>query len=106
MKTNKEFNALSVEEQVEYFTALTEAEVNELTKDQRAAYDEWANGGIEEEESAEDKVAQYVKDHPEYTYDEIILTSDGIFFPGTLKGDNSAANHCGVTKTFATYKTK
>lgn len=102
--TNNEFSALSAEEQEAYFLSLTPEEVEGLTKAQAAAYQEWKAEQSDAPTEKSDAVAEYLKANPGYAYDEIILTSDGVFFNGSPKGKNAAINYCGQINTFKTFK--
>jgi hypothetical protein len=104
--TNKEFSELSPEEVTVYFKGLSAEEVETLTKDQKAAYDEFvakqSTPSFEAEEGDQEKAMKiaraYFEAHPKYDHDSIFVTSDGSLFYPTLKGKNAADNHASLNK--------
>lgn len=100
--TNEKFKSLTAEEQADFFASLSKDEVKNLSIAQGEAYAKWANPEGEDEDEDEneeaegndaDKVAAYLKEHKSYPHASIILTSDGVFFNGDVRGKNIAANY-------------
>lgn len=90
------------------FQDLSPEEVTSLSPAMKAKYDAWkdrqdSNDGEDNElkapadrnEEVQQIAKEYVEKHNKaYAYDTVIITPDNVVFPGTLKGDNSATNHC------------
>lgn len=59
-KTNKEFDLLSKNEVEEYFKGLSEEDVEALTTKQKAAYEKYLDGDLEDEKEDEEEEAEKV----------------------------------------------